>query len=513
MTLTNYKINFTEYLLNDLIHGRELSNLMKDICILSSSEKVKAICEPLRVEILQLVIKQSLTSKQIADHLKQSPAKIHYHVKELEKHGIIVLDYTSEKGGILEKYYRAVANNYYIDQSLGDYFERNETKSVEFITQDILSWRRTHRLKVDVEDLTRKIVQDCLRIQPNEVVGIMGGLEQIDLIETLAIEIQRVGAYPLISLETLKMKSSMLEQTESEQIQRHFQRLEETLSSVTTFIMLEHVVTPSLVKKIPHEQVEVYRKAWVKVRNELFKRKVKWAFLGYPTQELAEEMNTDFIQFHDMFWKSIDVDYNKLKQSAEYVSEVLAKGSKVKIATDQGTLLKLSILGRTPLIEDGIISEEDSKNGDTVINFPSGEVYIAPVEESVEGVAIFDRVYFQGEVIEGVRLEFNQGKVIKFSAAKNEAKLMEFFDSGEEGRYVLGELGIGLNPWIKKLTGYQVYDTKQLGSIHLALGENKIFGGRNSASIIWPLVMSKVKLWVDDKLLIQNENIIEIQRK
>lgn len=484
---------------------------MKDISILSSPEKVKAICEPLRVEILQLVIKQSLTSKQIADHLEQSPAKIHYHVKELEKHGIIVLDYTSEKGGILEKYYRAVANNYYIDQSLGDYFERNETKSVEFITQDILSWRRVHRLKVDVENLTHKIVKECLRIGQGEVVGIMGGLEQIDLIETLAIEIQRVGAYPLICLETLKMKSSMLEETESDQIQRHFQHLEETLSSVTTLIMLEHIVTPSLVKVIPHERIEVFRKAWVKVRNELFKRKVKWAFLGYPTQELAEEMNTDFIQFHDMFWKSIDVDYNELKRSAQNVSEVLAKGTRIKITTEQGTSLELSISGRTPLIEDGVISEEDSKNGDTVINFPSGEVYIAPVEESVEGVALFNRVHFQGEAIEGVRLEFRQGKVIRFTAEKNEAKLREFFDSGEEGRYVLGELGIGLNPWIKKLTGYQVYDTKQLGSIHLALGENKIFGGQNSASIIWPLVMSQVNLWVDGELLIEGENIVEIQ--
>lgn len=482
---------------------------MKDICILSSPENVKAICDPLRIEILKLVIKQSLTSKQIADRIKQSPAKIHYHVKELEKHGIIVLDYTSEKGGILEKYYRAVANNYYIDQSLGDYFERNETKSVQFVTQDILSWRRIHRLKVDVEALTHKIVKECLKIRPDEVVGLMGGLEQIDLIETLAIEIKRAGAYPLICLETTRMKSRLLEEMEPEYIQRHFQNLEERLRPITTFIMLEHVVNPSVVKDISHERVEVYRKAWVNVRNELFKRKVKWAFLGYPTQGLADEMNTDFIQLHDMFWKSIDVNYNELEYSAQYVAEVLARGSKIKITSEQGTHLELSISERTPLIDDGIISDDDLKNGDTVINFPSGEVYIAPVEESVEGVAIFNLVHFQGEAIEGVRLEFTKGKIIGVSAQKNEAKLKEFFESGEEGRRVLGELGIGLNPWIKSLTGYQVYDTKQLGSIHLALGENKIFGGRNSASINWPLVMTQVKVWVDNILLIENEGIVE----
>jgi aminopeptidase len=481
---------------------------MKDICILSSPEKVKAICDPLRIEIVQFVIKQSLTSKQIADLLEQSPSKIHYHVKELEKHGIIMLDYTSEKGGILEKYYRAVANNYYIDQSLGDYFDKNETKSVQFVTQDILSWRRAYRLKVDVEVLTRKIVRECLKIRPNELVGLMGGLEQIDLMEMLAIEIQRVGAYPLICLETMNIKSKMLKELEPEYIQRHFQCLEETLRSATTFILLEQVVNPSVVKDISHERVEIYRKAWVNVRNELFKRKVKWAFLGYPTQGLAEEMNTDFIQLHDMFWKSTDVNYNELEYSAQYVAEVLAIGSKVRIESKQGTYLELSISERTPLIDDGIISDDDLKKGDTVINFPSGEVYIAPLEESVEGVAIFNRVHFQGEAIEGVRLEFSKGKVVGFSAKKNESKLEQFFESGEQGRRVLGELGIGLNPWIKSLTGYQVYDTKQLGCIHLALGENKIFGGQNSATVNWPLVMTQVNMWVDDILLIEGEEII-----
>ncbi|AHF08518.1 aminopeptidase [Desulfitobacterium metallireducens] len=482
---------------------------MRDICILSSLEKVKSICDPLRIEILKLLIKKSMTSKQIADHVKQSASKIHYHVKELEKHEIIMLDYTLEKSGILEKYYRAVANNYYIDQSLGDYFEKNETKSVKFVTQDILSWRRIHRLKVDTEALARKIVKDCLKIQSKEVVGLLGGINQMDLVEPLAIEIQRAGAYPLLCVETTKMKAKMLEEMEPLLIQEHFQHLGETLRPVTTLIMLEHIVNPALAKGISRERVEVYRKAWVNVRNELFDRKVKWAFFGYPTQALAEEMNIDFIQLHDMFWKGIDVNYNELEYSAQYVARVLAEGKKIRIQSEQGTDLEISIVGRLPLIDDGLISDDDIKNGDTVINLPSGEVYIAPVEESVNGLAFFNLVHYQGEAIEGVRLEFKKGKVIRFSAEKNESKLREFFDSEDEGRRCLGVLGIGLNPWIKDIVGYPVYDTKQFGSINLALGENKIFGGQNSASIMWPMVMNQVSLWVDEIPLIENEEIIQ----
>jgi aminopeptidase len=481
---------------------------MKDICVLSDVEKVKAICDPLRIKLLKLLIHQDLTAKQLASHVRQSASKIHYHVKELEKQGLIELVYTAEKGGILEKYYRAVANNYFIDQSLGDYFEKNETRSVEFVRKDILSWRRIHRLKVDVQALAHKIVETSLQIKPGEVVAIIAGMQQMDLVEPLTIEIQKVGAYPLLSLNTTKIKQQLMEKCSQAYLDEYFRQLAETFRPVTTLIMLEHIVDPFMVKEIPHEQVEFYRKAWSKVRNELYDRKVKWAFIGYPTHSQAANMKLDFLQLHDTFWKSIDIDYYELKDSANNVAQILLRGKKVHIRSEKGTDIELSIEGRFPLMDDGIISEEDLENGDTIINLPSGEVYIAPVEESVEGTVIFDLGYYQGERIEGIRLRFEKGRVVEFSAEKNGDKLNQFFESGEIGRRVLGELGIGLNPWIKQMIGYQVSDTKQLGSIHLSLGENRIFGGKNSASILWPLVITELDLWIDDIPLIEKGELL-----
>jgi aminopeptidase len=483
---------------------------MKDISVLSDLEKVKAICDPLRIKLLKLLIKQDLTAKQLASSVHQSSSKIHYHVKELEKYGLIQLVYTAEKGGILEKYYRAVANNYFIDQSLGDYFEKNETRSVEFVRKDILSWRRVHRLKVDVQALARKIVSTSLQIKSGEVVAIFAGMQQMDLVEPLSVEIQRVGAYPLLTLNTTTIKKQLMKEASSDYLESYFKRLADSLRHVTTLIMLEHIIDPFMVKEIPHGKVEAYRKAWSSVRNELYERKVKWAFIGYPSHSQAANMKLDFIQFHDTFWKSIDVDYHELKESANRVAQILREGKLVHIKSEKGTDLRFSIEGRTPLIDDGIITEEDLKKGDNFINLPSGEAYIAPLEESAEGKAVFDLGYYQGERIEGIQFTFLKGQVVQFSAVKGEDTLKHFFEAGEVGRRVLGELGIGLNPWIKQMIGYQVCDTKQLGSIHLALGENRIFGGKNSASIHWPLVMTELNLWVDDHQLIdQGELLIE----
>ena len=481
---------------------------MKDISVLSDLEKVKAICDPLRIKLLKLLIQQDLTAKQLASQVHQSSSKIHYHVKELEKQGLIELVHTVEKGGILEKYYRAVANNYFIDQSLGDYFEKNETRSVDFVKKDILSWRRVHRLKVDVQALAHKIVETSLQIKQGEVVAIIAGTQQMDLIEPLTVEIQRVGAYPLLTLNTPRVKEQLIEEASSLYLEKYFRLLAETFRPVTTLIMLEHIVDPFMVKDIPHEQIESYRKAWANVRNQLYERKVKWAFIGYPTHTQAANMNLDFIQLHDTFWKSIDIDYHQLEDSASMLAEILRQGKKVQIRSAKGTDLQLSIEGRNPLIDDGMITDEDLKKDDTFINLPSGEVYLAPIEGSAEGSAVFDLGYYQGERIEGIRLRFSKGKVVEFSASKNGDKLNQFFESGEEGRRVLGELGIGLNPWIKQMIGYQVCDTKQLGSIHLALGENSIFGGKNSASIHWPLVMTDLDLWVDGIPLIENGELL-----
>ncbi|NLT94503.1 MAG: helix-turn-helix transcriptional regulator [Clostridia bacterium] len=91
---------------------------MEENLILQDLEKIKSVADPLRVKILKILIERQATVKQVADLLGHSSAKMHYHVKELEKQGLIQLVETIEKGGILEKYYRAVAKSYDINYNI-----------------------------------------------------------------------------------------------------------------------------------------------------------------------------------------------------------------------------------------------------------------------------------------------------------------------------------------------------------------------------------------------------------
>lgn len=91
---------------------------LQESLLLEDLEKIKSVADPLRVKILQILIERQATVKQVADLLGQSSAKMHYHVKELERHQLIKLVQTIEKGGILEKYYRAVAKKYQLNYKI-----------------------------------------------------------------------------------------------------------------------------------------------------------------------------------------------------------------------------------------------------------------------------------------------------------------------------------------------------------------------------------------------------------
>jgi aminopeptidase len=136
-------------------------------------------------------------------------------------------------------------------------------------------------------------------------------------------------------------------------------------------------------------------------------------------------------------------------------------------------------------------------------NMPSGEVYTSPVKDSVNGWVEFTYPAVRlGREVEGVRLEFENGKVIKASAEKNEEYLLEVLDTDKGARY-LGELGIGTNFGISRFTKSILYDEKIGGSFHLAIGSGfpKI-GGKNESTVHWDLICDARK---DTEMIVDGE--------
>jgi aminopeptidase len=165
-----------------------------------------------------------------------------------------------------------------------------------------------------------------------------------------------------------------------------------------------------------------------------------------------------------------------------------------------GTDLSLNVEGRRFI------------NCDGKENMPDGEVFTGPVEDSVEGYVYFSypAIYNDREV-DGVRLWFEKGKVVKASAEKNEKFLLEMLDTDEGARYV-GEFAIGTNEGIIRFTRQILFDEKINGSFHMALGAGLPESGScNESAIHWDMVCdlrNGGEIWVDDQLLYKNGKFI-----
>lgn len=198
---------------------------------------------------------------------------------------------------------------------------------------------------------------------------------------------------------------------------------------------------------------------------------------------------------------AMTADYQKVSELSWKVTRILEEGSEVTITTERGTNLRMSIKGRKPGIppDDGLYREKGRWG-----NLPAGEAYIAPVEESVEGVAVIDGSMSPlGVLSEPIRLEIHRGKVVRIEGGREAQELARFLENlGDPNAYFVGELGIGTNEKAR-ITGNILEDEKAFRTVHIALGMNLDMGGtidsktHNDGIIVNPTVTVDGKIIMD----------------
>jgi aminopeptidase len=143
---------------------------------------------------------------------------------------------------------------------------------------------------------------------------------------------------------------------------------------------------------------------------------------------------------------------------------------------------------------------------------PDGEIYTGPVENSVSGYTLFSYpAIYGGREVTGVRLWFDDGKVVKARAEKNSDFLIKTLDTDAGARFV-GEFAIGTNQGITRFTREILFDEKIGGSFHIALGAGyPETGSKNESAIHWDMIgdlHDSGEIWVDDTLLYQNGKFV-----
>jgi leucyl aminopeptidase (aminopeptidase T) len=205
----------------------------------------------------------------------------------------------------------------------------------------------------------------------------------------------------------------------------------------------------------------------------------------------------------------LSADYREIAVITQRLKDHMQGKDKVHITTRLGTDLTCSIAGRDIKEDSGLIHQPGQFG-----NLPAGECFVAPLEDSAEGVLVVDKSFPELVVQQPVRMVFEHGRVVTIEGGAEAQELRRRIEYGEkleqgENCRIIAELGIGTNP-MARLTGKLITDEKVMGTIHVAIGDNASpsYGGANPAPIHIDGVVSRPTLVVDGVTLIEEGNYL-----
>ena len=201
---------------------------------------------------------------------------------------------------------------------------------------------------------------------------------------------------------------------------------------------------------VPEDKLALYDKLYMNpVHHEIRVPHTKWVVLRYPAPSMAQSAHQSLEAFEDYYFNVCNLDYSKMSKAMDSLVELMNKTDKVRL-TAKNTDITFSIKDIPAIKCDG------------ACNIPDGEVYTAPVRDSVNGTITYNTPSeYNSFTFENVSLTFENGKIVKCTANNNE-KVEAVFNIDEGARYV-GEFAIGVNPYITKPMNNILFDEKIMG--------------------------------------------------
>lgn len=344
-------------------------------------------------------------------------------------------------------------------------------------------------MKFDTEVLAEKTT-DMLAVSKGQVIWIWASTYSLEFIDALAYRIRAKGAFWVLRLISEKLLRRIGLNAPEEllpTIPNHELRWLKDINAIVE--VRDH---GGHVPDVPLSRRRAMATEWIALIDEAQKQDCRKITVLNPTPALATAYEMELETLNHLYSQAISIDYAVLDTWQNRVSERLSKSDHVHITSDLGTDLHLSI-GKRPVFQD-----RD--------NLPRGEVYIAPQENSANGILVVDRLFIKGKPVEKLRLAFANGKVTQIEGANitDGEALRELLSASNGDKDVIAEFAIGLNPGVVKPIGNILFDEKIGGSIHIGIGMNSHLGGKNRSDLHLDMVVQYPRVWVDDELILEN---------
>jgi aminopeptidase len=361
-----------------------------------------------------------------------------------------------------------------------------------------------------VETVAKILVDYSVEVKPNQLVRISGGPVGAPLILAVYQKILERGAHPFLQVELEEAKELMYTYAGDAQLDYIPPFMKEMFEQIDASIGIwTEVNTKQLTNADPAKQSRravAMRPLSDRLLERAAKKEVRWTGTVHPIQAFAQDAEMSLREFEDFVYSGCLVHepdpieaWRTISKEQQRLVDWLNKAREIHVVGPD-TDLKLEVTGREWI------------NCDGHENFPDGEIFTGPIEESLNGHIryTYPACHF-GREVEDVRLQFEDGKVVKATAAKNEEFLLKMLESDEGAKYV-GEFAFGTNSGIQRFTKNTLFDEKIGGTIHLALGKGyPESGSKNRSAIHWDMVCDLRKggeVRVDGTLFLKDGKIL-----
>lgn len=346
-----------------------------------------------------------------------------------------------------------------------------------------------------IKKLSNTIVNYSVDIKENDRVLIQYESSRCNpLVKCLISDIYKNKAIPFVKLLDNELNSLIMEGANSKVINEMYNMKKYEVDNFDVFIRICYTENEYEDKDIKTSIRKELGEATQEL-DDIRINKRRWTLLNYPSLVDAYKAHMKYDEFYNYALDVMTVDYKSMNEKMKPLKELMEKTDKVRIL-GPNTDLTFSIKGLPAIPCAG------------TANIPDGELYTAPVKDSVNGVITYNTPSpYNGNIFNNIRLEFKDGRIIKCEASNDNDKLEEIFNTDEGARYV-GEFSLGFNPIIKNPMGDILYDEKIMGSLHFTPGRcYEDCDNGNISSIHWDLVLIQTpeygggEVYFDDVLI------------
>ena len=328
------------------------------------------------------------------------------------------------------------------------------------------------------DTLADLLVSHSTRLEPGEHVLVESFDAPDAFVSAIVHAARRRGAHPHAAIRSTRVLRDLVDGASDAQVEAWADIDTHRMKAMDAYIGVRGSGNASEMASVDEDSMSLFGRAYQKpVHFEERVKRTKWCVLRWPTPSMAQLAGMSTREFEDFYFRVCCLDYGRMSRAAEALAARMTAADRVHILGPGETDLRFSIkdIPAVPCCGE--------------MNIPDGEVFSAPVRDSVEGVVAFNTAtIYHGVPFENVRLVFEAGRIVESSATVGGDRLADIFDSDEGARFV-GEFAIGFHPHILHPMKDILFDEKIAGSFHFTPGQAyEEADNGNRSEIHWDLV-------------------------